>query len=1122
MGTPENLIPGSHVWVQDPELAWIDGQVQEIRGDEADILLTRTGEKVVSELCKLFPKDEDAPEEGLDDMTKLSYFHEPGVLHNLATRFTLNKIYTYTGNILIAINPFQRLDYLDDLATMEKYKGLNIGELSPHVFAIADGAYRAMIEDRRNNSILVSGESGAGKTETTKMIMRYLAFLGGHANAERSIEQQVLESNPVLEAFGNAKTVRNNNSSRFGKFMEIQFDNHGRISGAAIRTYLLERSRVCQISDPERNYHCFYHLCAAPTEEKERYKLGDPSSFHYLNQSNCYKLDNTDDHQEYLATRKAMSVVGITEEEQDSIFRIIAAILHLGNIEFTSQDDANESAEVKAGESKHHLETTTELLMCDREMLEDVLCRRLMITPEETIKKSLDPEGAAINRDGLAKTIYSRLFDWLVAKINVTIGQDPSSQFFIGVLDIYGFESFQNNSFEQFCINYTNEKLQQHFNHNIFKTEQEDYKKEDIDWSYVEFIDNQDVLELIEKKPGGIIALLDEACMFPKSTHETFSEKLFQSFKSHKRFFKPKKTRSDFTIVHYAGEVQYQSELFIDKNKDYIVPEHQELLSSSRCSFLAALFPPISEEAMKSSKFSSIGSRFKQQVQQLMEILNSTEPHYIRCIKPNDELRPHLFENVNVLQQLRSGGVLEAIQIKCAGYPTRKTFFEFLKRFAILAPEVLYKVSDEREATKRILEKLVLEGYQIGKTKVFLRAGHMAELDSLRLKLQSKFAVMIQGRWKARNIRKEYVELRNASVNVQSRWKGKLASKLFERMKKEVAATKIQKNARSYLCRMSYAKLRASCLVLQCYLRAMHARNVFEQRKRTNASITIQSNWRRHRDQSYFQQLKRTSILMQNKRRQKVVQTLPAETIPEDDDTSVECLLQQKERLQKRVDELTSSLQAEQLARAELKEAQNAEIERLHISLSAMRAKVDEATALLFNERGIAQKIIEDARQLMTPVRDSVHDAELIKTLNDELERLKDLSEKEKERGDEYERKYNKLQDLLHGKSKKLQETERRLDLLKDHVNRMFSSISAQVSELKSSISDHDDGGPPFTRSSSSDSDFTFQAPVSSTEVYTSFHPNRMQMTVQDVSDSDNAGPGKWENEKERAFDDYF
>ncbi|KAE9445891.1 hypothetical protein C3L33_22213, partial [Rhododendron williamsianum] len=834
---PVNIVAGSHVWVEDPEVVWIDGEVVEVNGEEIKINCS-WGKTVVANAHKVYPKDIEAPPCGVDDMTKLAYLHEPGVLQNLRCRYDMNEIYTYTGSILIAVNPFQRLPHLYDRHMMEQYKGASLGDLSPHPFAIADAAYRQMISEGISQSILF-----------------YPCFLFGW------------QSNPVLEAFGNAKTVRNNNSSRFGKFVEIQFDQSGKISGAAIRTYLLERSRVCQVSDPERNYHCFYMLCAAPKEDIERYKLGNPRMFHYLNQSKCYELDGLDDSIEYLATRRAMDIVGISSEEQDAIFRVVAATLHLGNIEFVKGIDTD-SSEPEDDKSRFHLRTASELLMCDEKSLEDSLCKRVIVTRDETITKCLDPNAAAVSRDALAKILYSRLFDWLVNKINNSIGQDRDSKFLIGVLDIYGFESFTTNSFEQFCINLTNEKLQQHFNQHVFKMEQEEYTKEEIDWSYIEFIDNRDILDLLEKglvdwfvigseivqvshisfdddspglpseynlvlligttsrdlsvasivtsfsliislnsnlvgilgqniiggviqsrckspsrvgmerhlhgpldaslqamyrqvarwwirvvnhkygvdfwgwtfkvvrdsrglslwtsevggsyltsslhgrewkkrelivggigyfrrlrplciKPGGVIALLDEACMFPRSTHETFAEKLYQTFKDHKRFSKPKLSRTDFTICHYAGDVTYQTEFFLDKNKDYVVAEHQALLSASTCSFVSGLFPPLPEESSKSSKFSSIGSRFKQQLQLLLETLGTTEPHYIRCVKPNNLLKPSVFENSNVLQQLRCGGVMEAIRISCAGFPTRRTFDEFISRFRIIAPDVL-------------------------------------------------------------------------------------------------------------------------------------------------------------------------------------------------------------------------------------------------------------------------------------------------------------------------------------------------------------------------------------------------------------------------------------------------
>ncbi|KAG2243722.1 hypothetical protein Bca52824_094450 [Brassica carinata] len=830
---------GSSVWVEDPEVAWIDGEVVEVQGNDIKVKCS-SGKTVAVQVSDAYPKDVEAPASGVDDMTRLAYLHEPGVLENMKSRFDMNEIYTYTGNILIAVNPFRRLPHLYTNHMMQQYKGAALGELSPHPFAVADAAYRQMKNQGISQSILVSGESGAGKTETTKLLMQYLADMGGRAVSEgRSVEKKVLESNPVLEAFGNAKTVRNNNSSRFGKFVEIQFDERGRISGAAIRTYLLERSRVCQVSDPERNYHCFYMLCAAPPEDIKKWKLADPRTFHYLNQSQCIDLERMDDSKEYHETRKAMDVVGINSEEQEAIFRVVAAILHLGNIEFGKGKEADSSAP-KDEKSNYHLKTAAELFMCDEQALEDSLCKRVIVTRDESITKWLDPETAALSRDALAKTVYSRLFDWIVNKINDSIGQDPDSKYLIGVLDIYGFESFKTNSFEQFCINLTNEKLQQHFNQHVFKMEQDEYNKEEIDWSYIEFVDNKDILELIEKKPGGIIALLDEACMFPRSTHETFAQKMYQTFKDHKHFSKPKLARTDFTICHYAGDVTYQTEQFLEKNKDYVVAEHQALLNASKCTFVSCLFPLLAEDANKKTKFSSIGSRFKQQLVTLLETLSTTEPHYIRCVKPNNLLKPLIFENQNVLQQLRCGGVMEAIRISCAGFPTRKQFEEFLERFSVLAPEVSDNSSDDVAACKKLLEKVGLEGYQIGKTKVFLRAGQMADLDGRRNEVLGRAATSIQRKFRSYLFRKNLMMLRKAAVNMQAVCRGQLSRHMFDGLRREAAVLEIQRDIRMHLARKSYKELHFAAVSIQSAIRGMASRDELRFQRQNKAAILIQ------------------------------------------------------------------------------------------------------------------------------------------------------------------------------------------------------------------------------------------------------------------------------------------
>ncbi|KAF7037200.1 hypothetical protein CFC21_047640 [Triticum aestivum] len=1022
-----NIVIGSHVWVADKDLAWIDGEVFKIDGQNAHVRTTK-GNTVTANVSDIHPKDTEAPPDGVDDMTRLSYLHEPGVLDNLAVRYAKNIIYTYTGNILIAINPFQRLPNLVDVQTMEKYKGANLGDLDPHVFAIADVSYRQMMNEGKSNSILVSGESGAGKTETTKLLMRYLAFLGGRSGTGgRTVEQQVLESNPVLEAFGNAKTVRNNNSSRFGKFVELQFDKSGKISGAAIRTYLLERSRVCQTSSPERNYHCFYFLCSAPSEDIKKYKLGDPSSFHYLNQSSCIRVDGINDAEEYLATRNAMDMVGITEEEQEAIFRVVAAVLHLGNISFAKGTEADSSV-IKDAKSRFHLNTAGELLMCDCEKLENALIKREINTPEGVITTTVGPNSATVSRDGFAKQIYSRLFDWLVNRINASIGQDPSSDKLIGVLDIYGFESFKTNSFEQLCINFTNEKLQQHFNQNVFKMEQEEYTREQINWSYIEFVDNQDVLDLIEKKPGGIIALLDEACMFPKSTHETLSQKLYEKFKNHKRFAKPKLSRTAFTIQHYAGDVIYQSDHFLDKNKDYVVAEHQELLNASRCSFVSVLFPPAPEENTKSSKSSSIATRFKMQLHELMETLSSTEPHYIRCVKPNSVLKPAIFENTNVLQQLRCSGVLEAIRISCAGYPTRKLFHDFLHRFRILAPEILKEKNDEKTTCQKVLDKIGLEGYQIGRTKVFLRAGQMAELDARRTEVRNTAARGVQSQLRTHVAREQFLILRNASVCLQSFVRARLACKLHGFLRQQAAVLKIQKNIRRYFARRTYSQLCLSAITLQTGLRTMAARNEFNSRNQDKASIHIQSRWRRHRDNLSYIKLKRAALTYQCAWRGRVARRELRQLKMAARDT--QALKVAKEKLEERVEELMSRLSLEKKLRTDLEKSKATEISKLQSALHDMEQRVEEAAAMKENES--AKKAVEEAL---------AQEREKISSLTSEIEGLKVLLVAEREENDVTKKAHANSQERNEELNRKVQDADEMIKQLNDIVKRLEETV---------------------------------------------------------------------------------
>ncbi|KAB5545162.1 hypothetical protein DKX38_013274 [Salix brachista] len=736
--------------------------------------------------------------------------------------------------------------------------------------------------------------------------------------------------------------------------------------------------------------------CESRKMDIEKYKLANPRTFHYLNQSNFYDLDGVNESEEYLATRRAMDIVGINADEQDAIFRVVAAILHLGNVEFAKGNEID-SSEPKDMKSQFHLKTAAELLMCNEMSLENSLCKRVIVTRDESITKWLDPDAATVNRDALAKIVYSRLFDWIVNTINNSIGQDPNSKSLIGVLDIYGFESFKTNSFEQFCINLTNEKLQQHFNQHVFKAEQEEYTKEEIDWSYIEFIDNQDVLDLIEKKPGGIISLLDEACMFPRSTHETFAEKLYQTFKDHKRFNKPKLSRSDFTICHYAGDVTYQTEHFLDKNKDYVVAEHQALLSESKCSFVSGLFPPLPEETAKSSKFSSIGSRCKQQLQALLETLSATEPHYMRCVKPNNALKPSIFENNNVLQQLCCGGVMEAIRISCAGYPTRKTFDEFLRRFAILAPDVLHGGCDKVSACKMLLEKVNVKGYQIGKTKVFLRAGQMAELDAHRSEVLGRSASIIQMKFRSYFCRKSFILLRQSAIHIQTLCRAEVARNRFECLRRETACLKIQKYSRRYLASKAYNNLCFSAVSIQSCMRGMAARNELCFRKQMRAVIVIQAS-------------KETGALQAA-----------------------------KSKLEKEVEELTWRLQLEKRIRADLEESKTQENAKLRTALQEMQLEFQESKALLIEEREAIKKAAE---QTPTIEKVPVIDNELVYKLTAENEMLKAMVSSLEKRIDETEKKYEETSKLSEERLKQALNAESKIIELKTAMQRLEEKLS--------------------------------------------------------------------------------
>ena len=573
--------------------------------------------------------------EGKNNLTELSHLHEPAVLHNLAIRFELEQIYTYCGIVLVAFNPYQELHIYghDTIETYRnKYESKGTSELDPHIYAVAGEAFTKMERDDNNQSIIVSGESGAGKTVSAKYAMRYFATVGGtdHDGNETQVERRVLASSPIMEAIGNAKTTRNDNSSRFGKYIEIDFDKKFHIIGANMRTYLLEKSRVVFQANNERNYHIFYQLCAGKNEDiLADMHLGDAEDFHYLNQGENPEIDGVDDHREFKATLEAFRTLHFTDKQLTNAFRILAGILHLGDVEILPGKNSETSS---VSENDESLRKFAELLeVSDRSMM-TWLCQQKIVTARDEVVKNLSREQAKFAKNALAKFIYETLFNWIVERINAELKTTAKMHKFIGVLDIYGFETFDRNSFEQFCINYANEKLQQQFNQHVFKLEQELYVKENIQWERIDWDDNQECINLIESKQG-ILSLLDSQSKQGTGTDKNWLNELHNKCLPQfpKHYIKPRLNPDAFMVRHFADAVEYECEGFLAKNKDTVYEDQIRVLRASKNDFVKDLFdvkkPSGSKSApAKNQNKSTVGTQFGNSLGLLMKTLNSTTP----------------------------------------------------------------------------------------------------------------------------------------------------------------------------------------------------------------------------------------------------------------------------------------------------------------------------------------------------------------------------------------------------------------------------------------------------------------------------------------------------------------
>ncbi|CAI2320056.1 unnamed protein product [Caenorhabditis sp. 36 PRJEB53466] len=709
---------------------------------------------------------------GVDDMVLLSKLTEQSIVENLKKRLQANSIFTYIGPVLISVNPFKQMPYFTE-KEMLLYQGAAQYENAPHIYALADNMYRNMLIDNESQCVIISGESGAGKTVNAKFIMNYISRISGGGQRVQHIKDVILQSNPLLEAFGNSATVRNWNSSRFGKYVEIVFSRGGEPIGGKLSNFLLEKSRVVHQNEGDRNFHIFYQLCAGADKNlRSTLGIGELQYYNYLNMSGVFKADDTDDGKEFESTLHAMKVVGVSEQEQLEALRIVSAVLHIGNITFVEENN------FAAVGGKDYLEFPAFLLGLTNADIEAKLTGRKMEskwgTQKEEIEMKLNVEQANYTRDAWVKAIYARLFDYLVKKVNEAMnvtGQSSTDNFSVGILDIYGFEIFNSNGFEQFCINFVNEKLQQIFIELTLKAEQEEYVREGIKWTEIEYFDNKIVCDLIEtKRPPGIMSLLDDTCAQNHGQREGVDRQLLttlsKTFAGHAHFAPGS---GSFLIKHYAGDVTYNVEGFCDRNRDVLYPDLILLMQQSSNAFIRALFPE-NVAASAGKRPTTFSTKIRTQANTLVESLMKCSPHYVRCIKPNETKRPNDWEENRVKHQVEYLGLRENIRVRRAGFAYRRAFDKFAQRYAIVSPKTWPSfVGDQQKACEIICDSVHMEKsqFQMGRTKIFIKNPEsLFLLEETRERKFDSFARVIQKAWRQFSARKQHIKQKEQAADL--------------------------------------------------------------------------------------------------------------------------------------------------------------------------------------------------------------------------------------------------------------------------------------------------------------------------------------------------------------------
>ncbi|XP_077308716.1 myosin-9 [Lithobates pipiens] len=1044
------------VWVPSEKHGFEAASVKEEAGDEVIVELAENGKKVKvnkDDVQKMNPPKFSK----VEDMAELTCLNEASVLHNLKERYYSGLIYTYSGLFCVVINPYKNLPiYSEEIVDM--YKGKKRHEMPPHIYAITDTAYRSMMQDREDQAILCTGESGAGKTENTKKVIQYLAYVATSHKAKKDqgeLERQLLQANPILEAFGNAKTVKNDNSSRFGKFIRINFDVNGYIVGANIETYLLEKSRAIRQAKEERAFHIFYYLMSGAGEHlKNDLLLEAYNKYRFLSNGHV-TIPGQQDKDLFQETLEAMKIMGFPDDEQIGLLRVIAGVLQLGNIAFKKERNTDQASmpDNTAAQKVCHL-----LGINVNDFTRAILMPRIKVG-RDYVQKAQTKEQADFAIEALAKATYERMFRWLVMRINKALDKTKrQGASFIGILDIAGFEIFELNSFEQLCINYTNEKLQQLFNHTMFILEQEEYQREGIEWNFIDFgLDLQPCIDLIEKPAGppGVLALLDEECWFPKATDKSFVEKVVQEQGSHPKFQKPKqlKEKADFCIMHYAGKVDYKADEWLMKNMDPLNDNVATLLNQSSDRFVSDLWKDVDRivgldqvagmsdtalpGAFKTRKgmFRTVGQLYKEQLSKLMATLRNTNPNFVRCIIPNHEKKAGKLDAHLVLDQLRCNGVLEGIRICRQGFPNRVVFQEFRQRYEILTPNSIPKgFMDGKQACVIMIKALELDSnlYRIGQSKVFFRAGVLAHLEEER-----------------------DLKITDVIIAFQAWCRGYLARKAFAKRQQQLTAMKvIQRNCAAYLKLRNWQWWRLFTKVkplLQAnrFDEELHSKEVELQKVKDLQTASEQKVSEMERLQIQLQQEKmqlqeqlqaeielcaeaeeiRVRLAAKKQELEEILHDL--ESRVEEEEERCQLLQTEKKKMQQNIGELEEQLEEEEAARQKL------QLEK--VTVEAKLKKMEEEVLILEDQ---ANKLSKEKKLFEDRI------AEFTTNLAEEEEKSKSLAKLK----NKHETMISDLEERLRREEKQRQElekTRRKLEGDSTDLHDQIAELQAQIAELK-------------------------------------------------------------------------